>query len=511
MSRRFRWIARCACVSLLLLNPLLTSGQYGPPPRDQGFVVFNSPGVRVDAGKALVFNFYVATYLRRARLAGNVVAQCGSGNDILVQVWRNQRKIFDSGLRRSVVLSIPIVEPGEYSLVLSNAFSILSAKVASGYVNLLHDGVDNQKAQIETQKTVRRIQSAQQILNQLYAKLRVDERELGTFQVPYKPSIVVTSNEDVNASASAQTNAIWINRGTFEVAESYPSKEKDILAGVIGHELAHIFYRHSSGRPTGLSIWDELVGVLPIDRVQEREADMLGVRIACQAGFDPSGLIAFMESLTARYGNGSTFGATHPQNSERIGYLKQEVRKCQYSDSGSQVEGEQRATNQLGGKVENPSPRYLTYSEFGVLRVSVPENWHELSGGTSVWFSPQGGHGQVNGQSVYSYGVSFGTMQTRQRNLQEATQDLLNGLMQKNASLRARTGYQRIYIGGRNGLLISLNNTNEATGDPEIVTFATTQLRNGALFLAIFVSPESEYSNYKDIFNAILKSVQLSS
>lgn len=509
MSRHLRVIACLAWAGLFLFGSDLAIAQYGPPPRDQGFVVFYSRGVRVDPGRSLLYNFYVATYLRRARLAGNIVAQGGSGNDILVQVWRNQRKLFDSGQRRSVVLSIPIIEPGEYSLVLSNAFSVLSPKVASGYVNLLYDGVDTQRAQIERQNTARRVQAAQQILDQLYAALRADERELGTFQVPYKPVIVVTSNEEVNASASAQTNAIWVNRGTFEVAESDPEKEKAILAGVIGHELAHIFYRHSSGRPTGLSIWDELVGVLPIDRVQEREADILGVRLACQAGFDPSGLIAFMESLTARYGNGTGFGATHPQNSERIGYIRQEVTKCAYTPNRSQVEGGQPTPNTPRGRVEYPSSRYTTYSEFGLLRVSVPDNWRELPGNASVWFSPEGGYGQVNGQPVFTCGASFGTRKTGQRDLRQATQDLVTGLMQKNQNLQPLTGYQQIQIVERNGLSISLNNINEVTGDREIVIFVTTELRNGDLFLAIFVCPESEYPNYKDTFSAVLRSIQL--
>lgn len=82
MSRHLRVIAYLAWLSLFLFGPDLAIAQFGPPPRDQGFAVFYSPGVRVDAGRSLLYNFYVATYLRRARLAGNITAQGGSGNDI---------------------------------------------------------------------------------------------------------------------------------------------------------------------------------------------------------------------------------------------------------------------------------------------------------------------------------------------------------------------------------------------------------------------------------------------
>lgn len=497
-------------ILVLALLPLQAIAQYGPPPRDQGFAVFYSQGVRIGPGRSLLYNFHVATYLRRARLAGNIMAQGGSGNDIQVLVSRNQRIIYDSGQRRSVVLSIPITEPGEYSLIVSNAFSVLSGKVASGYVNLLYDGIDNERAESDRQNTARRVRAAQQMLDQLYAVLRVNERELGTFQVPYKPTIVVSSNEEVNASASPRTNTIRVNRGTFEVAESYPNNEIDILAGVIAHELAHIFYRHSNGRPTGFNIWDELAGVLPIDRAQEREADLLGGRLACQAGFDPMGLIMYMESLVAKYGNGKVFGS-HPQNSERVGYLRQEVAKCSYSGNASHAQRNRSRPKPLAdGRVAYPSQEYRTYSKAGLLRVSVPDNWRELEeSGASVWFSPDGGYSQISGRTDFAYGVNFGKIQTQKLDLQQATDDLINGLIQNSRNLQRRTGYQQIYLNGRNWWSITLNNINEATGNPESVTIATTHFGNDVLFYTITVCPESECRKYRNIFSNILKSIQL--
>ena len=91
--------------------------------------VFNSQGTQIGPGKYLYINFHVDVYLKRARLAGNIMAQGGGGNDIVVQVVKDGKKIYDSGQLRSIVLSIPLNEPGNYTLVLSNTFSIISSKV----------------------------------------------------------------------------------------------------------------------------------------------------------------------------------------------------------------------------------------------------------------------------------------------------------------------------------------------------------------------------------------------
>ena len=162
------------------------------------------------------------------------------------------------------------------------------------------------------------------------------------------------------------------------------------------------------------------------------------------------------------------------------------------------------------GRVEYPSSRFRTYSELNVLRVSVPENWRELSdSGASVWFAPSGAYGSANGQAVYTHGVNFGVMQTNSRNLQQATNEFVNSLQQGNGNLRSRSGYQRTYIDGRNALTISLSNTNEATGRQEIVNVITTQLRNGELLYMIAVAPNDDYNNYQNVFQNILRSLQL--
>jgi hypothetical protein len=126
-----------------------------------------------------------------------------------------------------------------------------------------------------------------------------------------------------------------------------------------------------------------------------------------------------------------------------------------------------------------------------------------------VWFSPEGAYGQYQGQVVYTHGVNFGMAQTQSRNLQQATQELLNGLAQGNTNLRQRSGLVRTTVAGRTGLTSTMTNVNEATGQAESITVITSLLRNGQLFYMIAVAPENESASYQAAFRSVLRSLQL--
>jgi hypothetical protein len=56
---------------------------------------------------------------------------------------------------------------------------------------------------------------------------------------------------------------------------------------------------------------------------------------------------------------------------------------------------------------------------------------------------------------------------------------------------------------------MALNNVNEATGQAEIITVVTTQLRNGQVFYMIAVAPSNDFNSFQTAFRNILRSVQL--
>lgn len=115
----------------------------------------------------------------------------------------------------------------------------------------------------------------------------------------------------------------------------------------------------------------------------------------------------------------------------------------------------------------------------------------------------------MNGQPVFTHGVSLGVTQSSSRNLQQASNQFLSALQQGNPSLRSRSGFQRASIDGRTAMAISLTNVNSATGRAESVFLVTTQLSNGELFYLIGVAPDSDYNNYQGVFQNILRSLQL--
>ncbi|HMJ25080.1 MAG TPA: M48 family metalloprotease, partial [Pyrinomonadaceae bacterium] len=312
------------------------------------------------------------------------------------------------------------------------------------------------------------------------------------------------------------------------------------IAGVLGTILGGPGLGQVAQAPFALTF-------LKYSREYETEADILGARIMANAGYDPRDLANMFRTIEAQGGGGGGFLSDHPSPANRYARINQEAQLLRVNNSGrdareflaikERLRGYPRAQsmeeiarsgrrypNQGSdypngdrtdypsaprGRVEYPSARFRNYNALGVARISVPDNWQEVSEQGSVWFAPNGGYGSNNGQAVFTHGTNVGIAQTNSRNLQQATNDFLNTLQQGSGNLRARGGYQRTSVAGRNGLSISLGNTNEATGQPEIVDLVTVLLRNGQLLYIISVAPERDYNNYQSTFQNILRSVQL--
>jgi Zn-dependent protease with chaperone function len=375
----------------------------------------------------------------------------------------------------------------------------------------------------------------------------------------------VINASDINAFA-LPGGPMYVNRGMIEAA-----RNEGEMAGVMAHELSHVALRHGTAQATKAQKYAVGAGIagilgtilagpaagqlaqLPIgayflrySREYETEADLLGARIMANAGYDPRDLANMFRTIEAQGGGGGGFLSDHPSPKDRYARINQEaqylhVREqtrddsefrsikerlrsypraqtmaeiqrngARYPNQGNNYPDNNYPSNPQRGRVEYPSSRLRTYSELGVVQVSVPDNWRELTDqGSSVWFAPEGAYGSTNGQVVYTHGVNLGTARTNSRNLQQATNEFVNGLQQGNGNLRARGSYQRMDVDGRYGLLITLGNTNEATGRPEIINAVTTQLRSGDLLYLITVSPENEYSNYQNTFLNILRSLRL--
>ena len=141
---------------------------------------------------------------------------------------------------------------------------------------------------------------------------------------------------------------VGVNTGMFKVA-----KNQDQLAAVIGHEIGHVYARHTNERvsrqaatSTGLAVLGAVAGarygqsgadlvtqgggaaaqlglLLPFSRVQETESDQIGQRLMAQAGFDPAQAAELWRNMLAAGGGRSPeWLSTHPDPQNRIRALQ---------------------------------------------------------------------------------------------------------------------------------------------------------------------------------------------
>jgi hypothetical protein len=376
----------------------------------------------------------------------------------------------------------------------------------------------------------------------------------------------IVNASDINAFA-LPGGPMYVNRGMIEAA-----RNEGEMAGVMAHELSHVALRHGTAQASKAQKYGLLAGILGIggqilggpagaaaqiagqsvgvyflkfSREYETEADILGAQIMARAGYDPHDLANMFQTIERQSGGGGGgFLSDHPSPANRYERINQEAQYLRvenpirdsrdFSQIQARLRGMGRApsmaeiarsgqryptgettgnypNNAPRGQVASPSTRYQNYSTLGgIVRVSVPSNWRQLPDNSSVWFSPEGAYGQYQNQVVYTHGVNLGVGQTQSRNLQQATQEFLNSLTQGSGSLRQRGGLVRTTVGGRTGLTTTLTNINEATGQAEVITAITTQLRDGRLLYMLAVVPDNESASYQAAFRNILRSLQIS-
>lgn len=141
---------------------------------------------------------------------------------------------------------------------------------------------------------------------------------------------------------------VGINTGIFTVA-----KNQDQLAAVVAHEIGHVVSRHHDERVTnqlgaqaGLGILGAIVGsaygqgaantagqlgglaaqgvfLLPNNRAQESEADVVGQQLMARAGFDPQQAVNLWENMIAvSGGKPPQWLSTHPDPRSRLADLR---------------------------------------------------------------------------------------------------------------------------------------------------------------------------------------------
>jgi beta-barrel assembly-enhancing protease len=155
--------------------------------------------------------------------------------------------------------------------------------------------------------------------------------------------IILDSNV-INAFA-APGGFVHITRGALAAMKSEAE-----LAAVLGHEIAHITEKHTLKglqKMKGIELAEDQTSITGnsavfariadkaseavlqgFGRAEELESDQVGVRFSARCGYEPNGLIGFLETLRGEHEGGTSRSglfASHPETSERIDKLRNQI------------------------------------------------------------------------------------------------------------------------------------------------------------------------------------------
>ncbi len=377
----------------------------------------------------------------------------------------------------------------------------------------------------------------------------VDAKDENAFARPGGPMFICrgmiegVKNEGELAGVMAhELSHVALRHGTAQATKATPYEIGEIagqvLGAIVGGTAGQVI---ATGSQFGIG-----TAFMRFSREYEKQADLLGSHIMARAGYDPRDMAAVFQMLEQQGGPGAPqWLSDHPNPGNRYAYITKEaeslhvagnlrptgelptvqadLRRLPPAQTMAQLEKDAQNGNPQGsrgasgpggqpvgttGSFPTPSSQFRTYSEQGLFQISVPQNWHALSGNNAVRFAPQGAYGNANGQEVFLLGTEVGVAGTQGDDLQSATQQLVQNMAQSNPNLQPQSDFQSTTISGRPGLRVTLSNVNE-TGQPEVVVLETTQMDDGSLFYTLNVAPQNQYPTYQRVFQRIVGSIRL--
>lgn len=362
---------------------------------------------------------------------------------------------------------------------------------------------------------------------------------------PYEFTLI--NDPTINAFA-LPGGPIFVHSGLIRAAENEAQ-----VAGVLGHEIAHVVLRHGTNQASKASILQipaAAAGILLSDgsatgqlaqigaglglnllmlkysRGAETQADALGAKILHEAGYNPVEMARFFETLEKESGGGGPqFLASHPNPGNRVKAVEAELRafpQKPYTAGSDDFSGIQQRVAAL------PAPRKQVRQQQAAapqqrqpaggsrtlqtqsFRMAVPSDWVAYGdrSGKSVIAGPRNGLiPDGRGQVQVGYGVLMGQFQPRRaRNLQGAAQELLRSLRSSDPSLQV-SGLRPVQVNGRPALMAQMRGASPF-GGPESNLLVTVPQGNGILFL-VFAAPQQDWPTLERAAMGMLGTLQL--
>lgn len=374
------------------------------------------------------------------------------------------------------------------------------------------------------------------------------------YQFPY--TFKVVRQKAINAFA-LPGGPIYINIGTIQAGSEAE------VAGVLGHEIAHVVMRHSTRQASrqakaavplavlsgvlgvGVGGWAGSLAQMGISigaggvftkysRDAETEADMVGAQIIYDAGYDPYAMVTFFNMMKQQQGGGSgpSFLASHPDPGNRAKNVQSILSRFppkQYSDNDSPeflaaknalsnpdlLKPEKKAAEpevalQRLPTKELASDDFATY-EHGAFRVSYPSNW-QLKGdrNTALTLYPPGG---ASAESV-AYGVILSGFTPRNaKNLDDATRQLLSSIQDTNPGLRVIGQPTDTAVNGKPAKNVELpgNSSIRENGEPipERLRLIAVRGKGNLILYMIFIAPDVDFDALTPSFDRITRTFAL--
>jgi Zn-dependent protease with chaperone function len=345
---------------------------------------------------------------------------------------------------------------------------------------------------------------------------------------------------------------VSLRHGTHQASKAYLTQAGisilgGILGGKVGQGTAQVI---NAVGGIGLNLL-----FLRYSRDLESQADIRGAQILAASGYSPVDMVNFFHTLeSVDKARKTNFLSDHPAPPDRINRIEQEARLLHVADrpttnvaelngvqsrlrgfgsaptmeqiartgpaAASSSSARRRSTSQASSTVSIPAPstslRSYT-SQSGLYRINYPSNWQVYQqGSTGVTIGPPGGIGSVSGNNEIVVGAiinhydPFGGNYTGNASIESATNDLLGALRQSSPYLRLVSGSEgRVRLAGGTAVAATLRGVDPQTGIDERVTLVTRQLADEHLLYMLFITPERDAANYRNVLNAMVGSMQV--
>jgi len=408
---------------------------------------------------------------------------------------------------------------------------------------------------------------------------------------PYQFHVIPAA--DINAFA-LPGGPIFVNLGTIQAADNEAE-----LAGVIAHEMSHVYMQHSAKQAPKATVAQIIAGlagaVLPqsglgnlgrmgiqigagtmlmkYSRADEAQADSTGAIIMYRAGYNPKAMADFFQKLEQKYGKGGPqMLSDHPNPGNRQAAIQQEVRnwppKNYVTNSGEFPQVKQDAvkikaysaqeiangakagtweqqnrknnvvpasvptsSNQGSGagagsgsgsgsgagedatdvafKQIKPSGNFVQH-EGQAFTISYPDNWKANGDQNTTIIAPPSGASETG----IAYGVVLGSKpESGASSLDDATQQLAQGLLQDNPGMKISGEPRNIDVNGVKGRSLELlgNSPLQANGKPlqERDLLVAVPRAQGGLVYLVFISPDRDYNQLHPTYQKMLDSLQV--